>query len=142
MSIYKKEASKEEMKREAVLRMEQLGLDSGIVQEFQEEGIVSLSEQLGQRVLLLLPDGEIDEDIRRFEAEYECLVYHVLCADNPMVGECRSLLFVSPTSSDWAGERKYIGSSKLVYAYSVSDMEEGVSEIMVEPQDGGLIRIG
>ena len=59
-----------------------------------------------------------------------------------MVGECWSLLFVSPASSDWNSERKYIESSGLVYAYVESEMEDGVSEIMVQPQDGSLIRLG
>ena len=37
---------------------------------------------------------------------------------------------------------KYINSSGLIYAYVESEMEDGVSEIMVQPQDGGLIRLG
>ena len=38
-----------------------------------------------------------------------------------------SLLFVSPASSDWKGEQKYINSSGLVYAYVESEMEDGSS---------------
>ena len=49
---------------------------------------------------------------------------------------------MSPASSDWKGEQKYINSSGLVYAYVESEMEDGISEIMVQPQDGGLIRLG
>lgn len=33
-------------------------------------------------------------------------------------------------------------SSGLVYAYVESEMEDGISEIMAEPRDGGLIRLG
>lgn len=131
----------EEMKREAVLRMEKLGIGADTIQLFQSEGLVSTSEQLNQGVLICLTDGEEDERIRKFEEEYECLVYHVLSSQNPMVGDCCSLLFVSPASSDWKSEKSYIESSRLVYAYSSSEMEEGVSEIMVEPRDGGLVRI-
>ena len=142
MSIYKKEASQEEMKQEAVLRMELLGLDPQIVQSFQLEGTVSLSEQVSQQVILRPADDEVEGWIKNFEEEYECLVYHVLRAQNPMVGDCWSLLFVSPASSDWQGEQRYIKNSGLVYAYSSSEMEEGVSEIVVEKQGGGLARIG
>ena len=37
---------------------------------------------------------------------------------------------------------KYIESSGLVYAYVESEMEDGVSEIMVQPQNGSLIQLG
>ena len=142
MSIYKKEASLEEMKREAISRMELLKLDTQTIQDFERDGSVNLSQQLGDQVFLQPSDDEISERVKRFEQEYECLVYHVLWADSPMAGECWSLLFVSPTSSDWSSERKYIKSSGLVCAYVESEMEDGVSEIMAEPRDGGLIRLG
>lgn len=142
MSIYKKEASLEEMKREAISRMELLKLDTQTIQDFERDGSVNLSQQLGDQFFLQPSDDEISERVKRFEQEYDCLVYHVLWADSPMAGECWSLLFVSPTSSDWSSERKYIKNSGLVYAYVESEMEDGVSEIMVEPRDGGLIRLG
>lgn len=142
MSIYKKEATQEEMKQEAVLRMELLGLDAQTIQDFQRSGTVRMSRQSGRHILTQPADGELEQQIRRFEEEYECLVYHALWSKNPMVGECWSLLFVSPASSDWKDERSYIESSKLTYANSCSELEEGISEIMVEPRDGGLARIG
>jgi len=142
MSIYKKEASLEEMKREAIRRMELLKLDARTIRDFERDGSVSLSQQIGDQIFLQPSDDEIARTIRDFERGYECLVYHVLWADSPMVGECWSLLFVSPASSDWNSERKYIESSGLVYAYVESEMEDGVSEIMVQPQDGSLIRLG
>ena len=142
MSIYKKEASLEEMKREAIRRMELLKLDASTIRVFERDGSVSLSQQIGDQIFLQPSDDEISARVKRFEQEYECLAYHVLWADSPMVGECWSLLFVSPASSDWKGEQKYINSSGLVYAYVKSEMEDGVSEIMVQPQDGGLIRLG
>ncbi len=142
MSIYKKEASLEEMKREAIRRMELLKLDDRTIRDFERDGSVSLSQQIGDQIFLQPSDDEISARVKRFEQGYECLVYHVLWADSPMVGECWSLLFVSPASSDWNSERKYIESSGLVYAYVESEMEDGVSEIMVQPQNGSLIRLG
>lgn len=142
MSIYEKEASLEEMKQEAIRRMELLKLDTRTIRAFEQNGSVSLSQQFGEQVFLQPSDDESGERIKRFEQEYECLVYHILWADAPMVGECWNLLFVSPASSDWNGERKHIKSAGLVYAYVESEMEDGVSEIMTEPRDGGLIRLG
>ena len=142
MSIYKKEASLEEMKRETIRRMELLKLDDRTIRDFERDGSVSLSQQIGDQIFLQPSDDEISARVKRFEQGYKCLVYHVLWADSPMVGECWSLLFVSPASSDWNSERKYIESSGLVYAYVESEMEDGVSEIMVQPQDGSLIRLG
>ena len=142
MSIYKKEASLEEMKREAIRRMGLLKLDARTIRDFERDGSVSRSQQIGNQILLHPSDAEISARVKRFEQGYECLVYHVLWADSPMVGECWSLLFVSPASSDWNSERKYIESSGLVYAYVESEMEDGVSEIMVQPQNGSLIRLG
>lgn len=50
MSIYKKEASLEEMKREAISRMELLKLDTQTIQDFERDGSVNLSQQLGDQV--------------------------------------------------------------------------------------------
>ena len=126
MSIYKKEASLEEMKRETIRRMELLKLDARTIRDFERDGSVSLSQQIGDQIFLQPSDDEISARVKRFEQGYECLVYHVLWADSPMVGECWSLLFVSPASSDWNSERKYIESSGLVYAYVEPEMEAGV----------------
>ena len=142
MSTYKKEASLEEMKRETIRRMELLKLDARTIRDFERDGSVSLSQQIGDQIFLQPSDDEISARVKRFEQGYECLVYHVIWADSPMVGECWSLLFVSPASSDWNSERKYIESSGLVYAYVESEMEDGVSEIRVQPQNGSLIRLG
>ena len=49
MSIYKKEASLEEMKREAIRRMELLKLDARTIRDFERDGSVSLSQQIGDR---------------------------------------------------------------------------------------------
>ena len=106
MSIYKKEASLEEMKREAIRRMELLKLDARTIRDFERDGSVSLSQQIGDQIFLQPSDDEISARVKRFEQGYECLVYHVLWADSPMVGECWSLLFVSPASSDWNSERE------------------------------------
>ncbi len=138
MGIYKKEASWEEMKREASRRMELLKLEPQTVQEF-EAGALYLSRQQGGQIALQPADEEARAWASQFEREYECLVYHALRADTPLAGACQALLFVSPASSDWDGERDYIKRAGLVYAYVSSELEDGVGEIMISPQNGGLI---
>ena len=142
MSIYKQEAALEEMRGEAARRMELLGLDAQVVQDFERNGAVRLSQQIGGQVFLQPSDGEVTQRVREFEEEYGCLVYHVLWADSSMAGECWSLLFVSPASSEWKSERRNMENSGLVYAYVASELEDGVSEIMTAPRDGALVRLG
>ena len=64
MSIYKKEASLEEMKREAISRMELLKLDTQTIQDFERDGSVNLSQQLGDQVFLQPSDDEISERVK------------------------------------------------------------------------------
>jgi hypothetical protein len=142
MSIYKKEASWEEMTQEAVRRMELLGLGADMIWQFRESGAICLSQHVGKQIHIQPSDDEIHKLVERFEKEFECLVYHVLWANTPMVGTCWSLLFVSPTSSDWKNERSCIKDSGLVYAYVESELEDGIGEILVTPRDNGLVRIG
>lgn len=82
MSIYKKEASLEEMKRETIRRMELLKLDARTIRDFERDGSVSLSQQIGDQIFLQPSDDEISARVKRFEQGYECLVYHVLWADS------------------------------------------------------------
>lgn len=109
--------SLEEMKQEATRHIELLKLDTRAIWDFEQAGPVSLSQQFGDQIFLQPSDDETSEQINRFEQKYECLVYHVLWADSPIAGECRSLLFISPASSDWNGERKFIESCGPVHAY-------------------------
>lgn len=97
--------------------IELLKLDTQAIWDFEQAGPVSLSQQFGDQIFLQPSDDETSEQINRFEQKYECLVYHVLWADSPIAGECRSLLFISPASSDWNGERKFIESCGPVHAY-------------------------
>ncbi len=86
-----------EQKTEAVKRMHEIGIASHIIQVFEENGIVSLSE-----------DGEflhrLDEDeqkmVDNFEKEYQCLVYHVLKSTGNL-GFVYTFLIVTRNSNDW-----------------------------------------
>ena len=142
MSIYSIEATPAEMAREAVERMKLLNLDEDAITAFESEGEVYLSERAMGGVFFCFGGEELTRRIKAFEEEYQCLVYHAHRSDTAMAGEVWSLLFVSPASSDWAGERQYLTDCGLVYAYVDSEMESGICEIQVEPAGGGIDRIG
>jgi len=142
MSVYHVETSEGEMKREAVRRLQLLKLSEAVVQSFQQEDQVYFSEEAEGEILLRPSDGKLMEQIAEFQKEYQCLVYHAILNYIPGMGEIWSLLFVSPTSSDWEGEREELSGCGLVYAYVISDMETGIGEIVVEPAEEGLRRVG
>lgn len=142
MSIYKVEATKEEMVQEALVRMKLLKLNEDIVNAFETRGQVFTSQSMAGQTFLQPPDEEAADRIKTFEEEYGCLVYHAHWCRLQMLGEMWSLLFVSPTASDWKGEKQYLTDCGLAYAYVDSDMESGIGEIQVESRDGGIDRIG
>lgn len=86
-----------EQKAEAIKRMHEIGIAFHIIQVFEENGIVSLSE-----------DGEflhrLDEDeqkmVDNFEKEYQCLVYHVLKSTGNL-GFVYTFLIVTRNPNDW-----------------------------------------
>jgi len=141
MSVYKVEATANEMKQEAVRRMRLLKLGEDVVRDFEQDNQVSLSQEFTGEIMLFFPDSGLEELIAGFQREYECLVYHVILNEIPGMGEICSLLFVSPTSSAWEGEREWLSANGLVYAYVSSDMETGICEIGVMPSGRGLSRI-
>ncbi len=141
MSVYKAEATENEMKQEAVRRLRLLKLSETVVRSFESDGLVSLSQEVMGEIFLQSSDSGLEELIVKFQREYQCLVYHAILNDIPGMGEKWSLLFVSPAASDWEGERKQMSKNRLVYAYMISDMETGIGGIVVEPAGGGLRRI-
>jgi len=142
MGVYKVEATAEDMKKEAVQRLKALGVASDVVRKFDENNLVLRSCDTHDGVEVLPAGGAMEGLIEWFQDEYQCLAYHGICNHVPGIGVIWSLLFVSPASSDWESERRYMKSSGMVYAYISSDMEDGVNEIVVEPANGGLRRLG
>lgn len=142
MSIYKVEATREEMVQEALARMKLLKLDERITKAFEDHDQVFLSQSMAGQTFLQPPDEEVTDRVRAFEEEYGCLVYHAHWCHLQMIGDVWSLLFVSPAASDWKSEKQYLVDCGLVYAYVDSAMESGVSEIQVEARDGGVNRVG
>lgn len=85
-------ASIEAKKAEAVERMKLWGIYPPIIKCFEQEGIVSESAPpLGTCSQL---EGEQFERVRKFEENYNAVVYHVIHSFTN-IGELESYLFVS-----------------------------------------------
>lgn len=108
----------EKKKAEAIERMKALGIFPQTIEQFKDEGFISISEP---------PFGAFywanDQDlerVRQFEAEYNALVY-VGIRSYTTIGKLDSYLFVSDHANEWSLDRKNIrevGDGLLAYVYN------------------------
>ena len=92
----------EEKKTEAVARMKRLGIFPQTIEQFQDEGYVSISEPpFGA---FYWAEGEDLERIRQFEEEHNALVY-VVIRSYTNIGKLDSMLFVSDYPEDWVADQ-------------------------------------
>lgn len=129
-----------EKKKEAISRMKSMKIYKEIIDQF-EKGIICESE---------CPFGAcywINEDqkdrIKKFEEEYDALVYHVIHSYTDF-GEMESYLYVSDHKDEWDMDNEDI-KSNFVMAYVYNKTEPEFSEIgsimfKVGPA-GGLLRV-
>ena len=89
---------KAKKKEEAIARMKMLKLNPNIIQAFEEEDILHLSENGG--FLYWLTD-EQKSYVKEFEEQYDALVYHVI-HDYTGFGELLSCMFrTMKTNGRW-----------------------------------------
>ena len=69
-------ASKEELKKEAVKRLELLKMNRNIIKEFEEENILNKSE--GRLGILYWLDEKEQSMVKEYEKENDVLVYHII----------------------------------------------------------------
>lgn len=122
-------------KEEAIIRMKELNLDKKLINEFDKNGKVYISDVGGAWFDL---DEEAEELIASIEKTGN-LVYHVL-----RTGIMYSALFVSNDEEYWPEER-FDKKTGLIYAYATMgqggySFYEG-GDIQVVPSHGGLSRI-
>lgn len=131
-------ATKEQMKEEAIARMKLLHLPNAI-QDFKDNGIVNCS-QFG--VLFWLTD-EQQKRVEEFEKESGNLVYHVIENHYVELGRMLTFLYVSPNMDEWEQDREELAAGEpLAYVANLSD--EICSEyghVGVELRYGGLMRV-
>lgn len=132
-------ATKEQMKEEAIARMELLHIHSNAIRDFKDKDIVNCS-QFG--ALFWLTD-EQQKRVEKFEKESSNLVYHAIENHYVELGRMLTFLYVSPNMDEWEQDREELAAGEpLAYVANLSD--EICSEyghVGVEPCCGGLVRI-
>ena len=128
-------------KIEAIKRMEVLDLNSEVIRQFEEDGLVNCSwTPLCANYWLADDQMEI---VREFEKEYNALVYFATYSITNF-GKLTSFLYVSDYEEEWEmdnGELKDGYVYAYVYNHNFPEYSE-IGLIKVQRRFGGLVRIG
>ena len=135
--------TRNEMKNEALARMRILKIHENAVNDLEKNDIVNVSF-FGCGILYWPTDKQI-ELIKKFEDQYNCLVYHAISSTTE-IGELLTLLYISQYESDWPTDREDLknydsryGYSIMAYVYNLSMCSE-FGSVCVQPKNGGLVR--
>lgn len=137
--------TRNEMKNEALARMRILKIHENAVNDLEKNDMVNVSF-FGCGILYWPTDKQI-ELIKKFEDQYNCLVYHAISSATE-IGELLTLLYISQYESDWPTDREDLknydpryGYSIMAYAYNLSnDIFSEFGSVCVKPKNGGLVR--
>ena len=125
------------MKKEALKRMELLGLYHKAIQELKNEDKLNMSIN---GFLFWLSD-DYQERVKAFEEKTGCYVYHVIQTQTA-IGMMLSLLYVSPYQDEWPDDLNDL-EQLCPIAYVINLDDEYCSEfgsIGIRNRFGGLIR--
>lgn len=112
-------ATKEQMKEEAIARMELLHIHPRCIADFKQADFVSYSRY---GILCWWLTDEQQNRVREFEKQSGNLVYHVIEEDYVQLGQMLTFLYVSPYTSEWERDRKELEAGEpLVYVANLSD---------------------
>lgn len=129
---------KEMQVKEAIERMKMLHIMDRPIKEFEKEGVLNLSEEIG---LLYWLDDEEKKMVADFEEEYSCVVYHVIKTFSTL-GLMYSLLYISKNTEEWEMDLADIRDGR-AFVYVVNKDMPDCSEfgtIGIRPSFGGVIR--
>lgn len=134
-----------EMKNEALARMHILKIHENAVNDLKKNDMVNVSF-FGCGILYWPTDKQI-ELIKKFEDQYNCLVYHAISSTTE-IGELLTFLYISQYESDWPTDREDLknydpryGYSIMAYVYNLSnDIFSEFGSVCVKPKNGGLVR--
>lgn len=133
--------SQETKKKEAIKRMEILGLFKPCINVFAKYDEVQLSEQTGG-LYEFNDDAALNKKVNEFETEYDALVYHVIHTYTQF-GELYSFLYVSDHEDEWKIDNEDLYEGYAV-AYVWNKTDEWMSEfgsIGIKEKFGGLVRV-
>lgn len=112
-------ATKEQMKEEAIARMTLLHIHPNCIGDFKQADFVSYSRY---GILCWWLTDEQQNRVREFEKQSGNLVYHVIEEDYVQLGRMLTVLYVSPYTSEWERDRKELEAGEpLVYVANLSD---------------------
>ena len=106
--------SADRKRSESVMRLRALGASTEAIRQFADEGYVGISEPPSGQ--FHRAKGEDLERIKRFEAEYDALVY-LLIRNHTGAGMVDSMLFVNDYPVDWGKERLALTLGGPIVAY-------------------------
>ena len=132
--------SREIKKAEAIDRMNRLGIFPETIKQFKNEDLVSYSEPTGANYWL---DEEQKEIVKKFEEEYNALVYFATRSYTDF-GKLDSFLYISDYDEEWEMDNDDIAEGyacAYVYNYDIPEYSE-IGGIAVRERFGGLVRIG
>lgn len=112
---------REEKMAEAILRMKKLGIFPETIRQFEQEGLVSISEP--PFVAFYWAEGEDLDRIHQFEEEYDGLVY-VVVRSFTECGWMDYYLYVSDHRQEWDEDRESLdapGNGVFVYVHNHKD---------------------
>lgn len=133
------EATREEMKQEAIRRMKVLKMHPNPIREFQKEDKLNYS-LCG---MLYWIDEDQKKMVKEFEEEYGCVVYHVI-QTSTTIGKMLSFLYVSKNKEEWEYDMEDLMQG-CPYAYVINldaDWCSEIGPIQVAPRFGGVVRLG
>lgn len=124
---------------EALERMRILKIIPEAIIAFARNQTLNASE--GGGFLYWLSDKD-KESVRKFEEDYNALVYHVI-KNSTEFGELLTFLYVSNYKDEWPLDREDLkNGNPLVYVVNLSD--DNLSEfgfVSITPRYGGLVRV-
>lgn len=130
---------KDAQKQEAIRCMKILQLHENVINEFEKDGQLNVSEHYG--ALFWLSDKE-KKIVEKVESRYNVLVYHLI-KNFTTIGELFTCLCVSDDMTEWEEDRKYLKAG-YAYAYIENITDPSLSEfgsVAIVPRYGGVVQI-
>ena len=133
--------NRDKMIKEAVKRMNIIGIIPQTIKEFEEKGIINKSTYGG---ILFWLDEEEKKIVEQFEKEHNCLVYHAIKCSYRMGGtgdimKCFDLLYVSKDEEEWELDKADM-KDNYMYVYSITNFCEEFGGITYKSLNGGVAR--
>ena len=143
--------TEKELVEEAVKRMKTLGLSDTVINDFENNNIVTVSHNFGDGSLITSPvDKKIIKNfINPTEKRFKAKVYHVIDGES-YYGHWLVLLFVSKDKDEWEWDEtpfdydRYKKGDKgvWIYVYNIThpELSEGGTTVL-RAVKGGLYRV-